>query len=417
MRCVRPGPVEGRLGAPPSKSVLQRAVATAALAEGTSYLRARTLCDDALAALRVIESLGAVVERDSAGVSISGGGQPISDTLDCGEAGLSLRMFSAVASLYDRALTLAVRGSLASRPIGMVLGPLTELGVRCSARDGLPPLHVRGPMCGGPVTVDGSTTSQFLTGLLIALPRCKDDSVVEVRDLRSTPYVRLTVALLKEFGATIEHDDAMERFEIAGGQSYRPVDLAVEGDWSGASFLLVAGAVAGAVRVTGLDLDSPQADRAVLDALRASGATVSAGADEVGVTTADLRAFEFDATHCPDLFPPLVALASACRGTTRLLGATRLRHKESDRAAVLVDQFTRIGGRVRVDGDRMEVEGTTLAGGPADGCGDHRIAMSLACAALTATAPVTIHGAGCVSKSYPAFFEDLSELGGSVERR
>ena len=416
MRCVRPGPVEGRLGAPPSKSVLQRAVAAASLVDGASVVRARTLCDDALAALRVIEALGATVEHVPGGVSITGGGDPASATLDCGEAGLSLRMFSAVASLYDRDLTLAVRGSLASRPIGMVLEPLTGLGVRCSARDGFPPLHVRGPMRGGKVTVDGSTTSQFLTGLLLALPRCPVDSEVEVRDLRSIPYVRLTMALLKEFGATIEHDDAMERFEIAGGQRYRPVDLAVEGDWSGASFPLVAGAVAGDVAVTGLDLASPQADRAVLDALCASGATVNAAADEVRVTTADLQAFEFDATHCPDLFPPLVALASACHGTTRLLGATRLRHKESDRAAVLVDQFTRIGGRVRVDGDLMEVEGTTLTGGHADGCGDHRIAMALACAALTARAPVTIQGAGCVSKSYPAFFEDLVELGGTVER-
>jgi len=396
--------------------VLQRAVAAASLVEGDSLLRARTLCDDALAALRVIEALGATVEHVEGGVSIRGGGPPRSDTLDCGEAGLSLRMFSAVASLYDRDLTLAVRGSLASRPIGMVLEPLAALGVRASAPDGLPPLHVRGPMLGGSAVVDGSTTSQFLTGLLISLPWCPQDSLLEVRQLRSTPYVDLTVSLLREFGVVVDHDDAMERFTIAGGQTFRPVDLAVEGDWSGASFLLVAGAVAGDVRVTGLDSGSPQADRAVLDALVAAGAVVDAGADEVRVGRGDLQGFEFDATHCPDLFPPLVALASACRGTTRLRGATRLRHKESDRAAALVEQFTRIGGVVRMDGDVMEIEGTTLAGGEGDGCGDHRIAMSLACAGLTSAAPVTIHGASCVSKSYPAFFDDIAALGAVVER-
>jgi len=386
-------------------------VAAACLGRGTSLLRARTLCDDVLSALRVAEALGATVEHVAGGVTVRGAEQPRSDTLDCGEAGLSLRMFSAVAALHDRELTLIARGSLARRPIGMVLEPLTALGVRCAARGGLPPLQVHGPMRGGTVTVDGSTTSQFLTGLLISLPRCPGDSQVRVRQLRSTPYVRLTVSLLREFGVVVEHDQALERFTIQGRQSFEPVDLTVEGDWSGASFLLVAGAVAGDVRVTGLRADSPQADRAVLEALAAAGASVDAAPQEVRVGRGALRGFEFDATHCPDLFPPLVALASACRGTSVLHGASRLRHKESDRAAVLVDQYARIGGRVRLDGDRMVVEGTTLAGGEADGCGDHRIAMSLACAALTASSEVNIRGAGCVSKSYPAFFEDLAALG------
>jgi 3-phosphoshikimate 1-carboxyvinyltransferase len=412
MRSVRPGPVEGALAAPPSKSVLQRAVALATLTEGRSVLAARTLCDDVLASLRVAGALGASVEIGDTDVAIRGGGPPTGEPLDCGEAGLSMRMFAAVAGLAHRELTLTARGGLATRPVQMALGPLTQLGARCAAEGGRPPLTIRGPIHGGMVTVDGSTSSQFLTGLLIALPRCERDSVVRVEGLRSVPYVRLTVALARQFGAVITHDEALETFVVPGRQSYTPQNLAVEGDWSGASFPLVAGAVAGDVTVGGLDLESPQADRAVLDALAAAGAEVHTSRDGVRVSRRSLEGFEFDATHCPDLFPPLVALAAACRGTTRLRGAHRLRHKESDRAAALVTQFGRIGGRVRHEGDELVVEGAPLAGGEADACGDHRIAMALALGALTATAPVEVVGHECVCKSYPAFFEDLAALQG-----
>jgi len=412
MRSVRPGPVDGTLVAPPSKSVLQRAIALACLADGRSVLEARTLCDDVRAALRVARALGAGVQIGEQDVRVRGGGLPTGEPLDCGEAGLSMRMFAAVAALFERELTLTARGGLASRPVTMVLDPLRELGATCSAPGGTPPLTIRGPLRGGAVRVAGSTSSQFLTGLLLALPRCLHDSLVDVVELRSAPYVRLTVDLVRRFGGEVEHDEALTRFTVPGGQTYTARRLAVEGDWSGASFPLVAGAITGDVTVTGLDPGSPQADRAILDALAAVGADVDVTQHAVRVRHASLDQFEFDATHCPDLFPPLVALATSCRGTSVLRGAGRLRHKESDRAAALVEQFGRIGGRVRHDGDTLVVEGAPPTGGEAEACGDHRIAMALAVGALAAAGPVTVHGHECVSKSYPAFFEDLDELQG-----
>ena len=415
MRSVRPGPVEGVLTAPPSKSVFQRAVAAATLADGTTTLAAHGLCDDALSALDIATTLGATVERRDEAVRITGNGQPTGAELDCGEAGTSLRIFTAVAALHDQLLTLVARGTLATRPMEMVVAPLQSLGVQCSTHGGLPPVLVRGPMTGGLAAVDGSTTSQFLTGLLIALPRCAEDSLIEVAELRSKPYVRLTVSLLERFGVDIEHDDGLERFHIRGNQGLLPADLAVEGDWSGASFPLVAGAIAGDVTVQGLDPASPQADRRVIEVIEAAGADLQVSDEEVRVVHRPLKAFRFDATHCPDLFPPLAVLATACRGTSVLLGVHRLRHKESDRAAAIHEQLGRIGARVRIQGDAMEIEGGALTGGEAEACGDHRIAMALAVAGLTARAPVAIHGWQCVSKSYPEFFEDLVALGGSVQ--
>lgn len=418
-RTVHPGPVSGTIAAPPSKSVLQRALAAASLAAGTSRLWLRgPLPDDAEAALRVIQALGAHVERHDDHLAVTGGGVPTSAALDCGEAGLSLRMFTALAALHDTELTLTARGSLAKRPIDMALAPLAALGVRCHATDGLPPVTVEGPLQGGRVVVDGRVSSQFLTGLLLALPCCDDPSDVIVRDLKSKPYVELTVALQRRFGVRVEPDAGMTRFDVPGRQRYRSQDLAVEGDWSGAAFPLVAAAVAGAVpgevTLTGLAPASPQADRRILDALTRAGAHVTAKGRDVTVAHRGLRGFVFDATHAPDLFPPLVALALCCRGTSMFTGADRLRHKESDRATALREELGKLGAYVQVVGDRMIVVGSPLTGGEIDARGDHRIAMAAAVVALRATAPVTITGADSVTKSYPAFFEDLRALGARV---
>lgn len=188
----------------------------------------------------------------------------------------------------------------------------------------------------------------------------------------------------------------------------------MEGDWSGASFLLTAGALGGSVTMTGLDTNSPQADRKMIEALMAAGASVKMIGDSVEVAKKDLKAFDFDATHCPDLFPPLVALACNCKGTTILTGVERLIHKESNRAMVLEKEFSSLGAVIRIDGNRMEIEGAKLKGGTIDAHNDHRIAMAGAVAAINAEKDVTIRGYECVAKSYPDFFEDFSKIGGIV---
>ncbi len=398
---------------------MQRALAASLLAEGESTILNSSYCDDPAhsddvrVAIELIRNLGATVEADQGKVRVRGGFSPRGSVLDCGEAGLSLRMFAPIAALGDRPLTLQARGSLARRPLRMLEAPLAGLGVQCTTANGLAPVRVRGPLRGGRVEVDGSISSQLITGLLMALPRVEPDSELVVHNLKSKPYVQLTIDLLAEFGVTIHHDD-FTRFRIPGGQSYRSRELIIPGDWSGAAFPLVAGALAGRVQLAGLAWPTNQADGRIIEALRASGALVALEDDQVSVQADRREAFTFDATECPDLFPPLVALACHCRGRSVITGAGRLHHKESDRARVLQREFGKLGAAIELADDEMVIEGKGLHGGTVNPHGDHRVAMAAATAALAAKDPVAITDPDCVNKSYPAFFSDLSALGGII---
>jgi 3-phosphoshikimate 1-carboxyvinyltransferase len=414
MRSVSPGRVEGRIRAPHSKSVFQRAVAAAVLAEGKSTIVASRLCADDVASLTLAQALGAKIGRSDDAVEITGPASPKGGTVNCGESGLCIRMFAAIASLFEGEFTILAEGSLRGRPVDMVADPLRSLGAECTTADGLPPLTIKGPIHGGTVEVDAGVSSQFVTGLLIALPCCKADSEILAPGLRSKPYVELTVWTLEKFGIRIDVDPGLERFIVPGGQSYRAARIEIGGDWSGAAFMFAAGATAGEVAVTGLNPESPQPDRQILEALDRAGAKVGIEKDAVRVREDKLWAFEFDATDCPDLFPPLAALALRCEGTTRIRGAHRLRQKESDRGAALVEEFAKLGAKIEVDGDVMSITGGAIGGGSVDSHGDHRIAMALAVAALNAKDAVDIEGEEAIEKSYPGFFDDLKSIGARI---
>jgi 3-phosphoshikimate 1-carboxyvinyltransferase len=293
----------------------------------------------------------------------------------------------------------------------MVEKPLAALGVRVQTKQGFPPIRICGPLAGGEALLDGSLSSQFLTGLLMALPLARTDSRIAVSNLQSIPYVDMTLQVLADFGVSVENDH-YRSFFVRAGQTYAARSLPVEGDWSGASFLLVAGAIAGQVTVSGLRADSTQADRMLLQALEQAGADVRWQEQEVTVTRAQLRAFHFDATHAPDLFPPLVALACYCSGKSRIQGVERLYFKESNRALSLLQEFSRLGAKITITGNTMEIEGGPIAGGTVSSHHDHRIAMAVAVAALSAQAAIAIEASECVSKSYPQFFLDLAAIGG-----
>ena len=409
---VKPGAVAGRLRAPASKSHLQRLILAASLCPGQSRIREAGASADGQACLAVVAALGAEVVRQGPDLLIQGGGAARSRTLECGESGFCLRASAAVAALDGAAFTLVGQGSLATRPLDMILEPLRQLGVQCASRGGFPPLTVQGPLRGGRAEVDGRQSSQFLSGLLLALPRAAGASELAVAGLRSGGYVRMTLEVLAAFGAQVTADPDLASFRVAGGQAYRPVDLAVEGDWSGAAFLLVAGAIAGDVTVAGLAPASAQADRAVLAALAAAGADVAWQGVDLRVRAGALEAFDFDATDCPDLFPPLAALACHARGTSRIRGTARLGQKESDRAAVLVSELSALGATVREWQGALEITGGALAGGTIDPHNDHRMAMACAVAALKSRNGVTMGSEACVAKSYPDFFDALASLRG-----
>ncbi len=413
MKCVTPSTINGTVQAPASKSMTVRAVAAGLLADGVSQIRYFSPCDDALAAVGIAKTLGAVVQDDGRSLVVHGTGRsrlkPARAALDCRESGLCMRLFAPIAALSERGVVLKASGSLKARPMAM-LEDLQRLGVSCQTAEGLAPVRVQGPLRGGRIVTEASLTSQFLSGLLMALPLAEEDSDISVRSLRSSPYVRMTLGLLKDFGIRFSHDEGLERIFIPGRQSYRPHAHAVEGDWSGAAFLLVAGALAGRVCVQGLDADSLQADRAVLQALEQAGASVSVDIHGVTVERKELKPFRFDASSCPDLFAPLAALASACHGTSVISGAERLVHKESDRSKALISEFGKLGVDITVVGTNMAIAGGDVQGGTVDSHQDHRIAMACATAGLIASDKVCIAGWQAVSKSYPDFFTHLEAV-------
>lgn len=414
IKTIRSSIIKGNIPAPASKSMMQRAIAIATLAKGKSVLYNYTPCNDSDTALEIAEKLGASVSVSGTTVTIIGGLNPKTTELSCGEAGLGIRMFTPIASLCHKPITLHGEGSLKKRPVSMLEQPLTQLGAKIITTNGYVPITVQGPLQGRYADVDGSISSQMLTGMLIALPLAVNDTTLNVKDLTSKPYIDMTLDIVKDFGITISHDN-YKTFSIQGNQKYNTCEYNVEGDWSGAAFLLVAGALGGEITVSNLRPDSLQADLQILEALRRAGAEIVFNQNIITIKKNKLESFEFDATECPDLFPPLVSLACHCRGTSIFKGVSRLKHKESDRAMVLKTEFAKIGTRIDIDGDIMYVHGQTVVGGTLHANNDHRIAMAGAVAGILASEPVTVENAECIAKSYPGFYDDFATIGGIIQ--
>ena len=431
---VHPNTLKGEQVAPASKSSMQRACAAALLHRGTTQIFNPGHSNDDLAALDVIQKLGATVTTqkssdakiNAASILVNSNGvQPIGDIMNCGESGLGIRMFTPIAALSDRSITVQGKGSLLKRPMHFFDTIFPKLGIEIQSQSGYLPITIKGPLKPANIEVDGSLSSQFLTGLLMAYAATDHtNAVIEVQDLKSKPYIDLTLSVLNAFGWNVQHK-AYKRFEfLAHKPLAEHIDYTVEGDWSGAAFLLVAGAIAGPINVKGLQLDSTQADKAVMQALKDTGASIDIqdhtiqigpSKDSAGIPI-PLNAFEFDATDCPDLFPPLVALAAVCNGITIIHGVSRLAHKESDRGLTLQTEFAKLGIRIELDQDRMLIHGGTgIHGAEVFSQHDHRIAMACGVAALCADGPITITDAEAVNKSYTDFYKHLQHLGAKVD--
>lgn len=412
-KSVSAGSIKGTITPPCSKSYAQRAIALSLLTEGRSTLRNLEFCKDTRSALKCIEALGAKVEYiDESTIIIDGGLKPQSTTLHVGESGLATRLFTPIASLNPMPITIEGEGTLLYRPMTMMIEPLRQLGVQVRDGGGFLPIEVQGPIHGGEICVDGSVSSQFITGLLLALPLAKEDTTLHVSSPVSTPYIDMTIDTARRFGVEIMHnDDDYTQFFIEGGQHYTATDLSIEGDWSGAASILVAGAIAGEVTIKNLSTLSKQADTAICHALERAGAGLIIEQDSITVSKRKLRAFEFDATNAPDLFPALAALAAAAEGESVIIGTERLRHKESDRAETIQREYEKLGIEVDISQKNiMRIRGGEIQPATTFSHQDHRIAMSLAVSALRCDGEVVIEGAECVEKSYPTFFEDLESI-------
>ncbi|MCX6327041.1 MAG: 3-phosphoshikimate 1-carboxyvinyltransferase [Bacteroidia bacterium] len=409
-RYVEPSKIKGQLKTPSSKSMTQRAIAAALLADGQSIIHNPSYCDDSLAAMSIACGLGARVEPQANELKIIGSVVLKEPKLNCGESGLAIRMFSPIAALYPAEITMVGANSLKKRPMFMIEEALNQLGVKCTSSGGFLPLIIQGPILGGHCEIDGSMSSQLLTGLLMALPLASKDSEIKVNNLKSKPYIDMTIQILKSFGITIQNK-GYNLFHIQGNQKYIPHNYTVEGDWSSGAFLLVAGAVNGHLNIHGLRTDSMQSDMAIIQALEQAGAQMKISENQIEISKSKLKAFEFDATESPDLFPPLVALASYCDGVSNIKGVSRLIYKESDRAATLKEEFGKMNIKIEIKDDLMSVTGGRPQGARVESHNDHRIAMAVTVAALGATGRVYIRDSQCVAKSYPGFYNDLRNLG------
>jgi 3-phosphoshikimate 1-carboxyvinyltransferase len=412
-RSFEPSQVNGTVNAPASKSMTQRAIAAALLSDGETIIRNPSYCDDSLAAMSMAAGLGARVEPQPGELKITGSAELKETKLNCGESGLAIRMFSPIAALYRSEITLSGAVTLKKRPMSMIEEALNQLGASCKTNDGFLPIKIKGPLKGGRCEIDASVSSQLLTGLLMALPLAQSDSEIKVNNLKSQPYIDMTLDILKSFGVEV-YNHGYELFTIPGKQKFRPATCEVEGDWSGGAFLLVAGAINGSITVKGLQYISLQSDKQIINALDSAGARLSIMDNSITVSSRKLNAFDFDATHSPDLFPPLVALASYCDGISRIKGVSRLIHKESNRAETLRDEFAKMNVNINISEDSMLVTGSRPSGSRVESHDDHRIAMAVTVASLGASGKVYLKDSQCVAKSYPDFFRDMRQLGAVV---
>lgn len=432
---IDPSPLSGEVRAPSSKSEAHRLLICAALAPGTTDVDCTTTSDDIDATIACLEALGAHVARTRVGFRVRPvRGTSASDnvpeptagaTLDCGESGSTLRFLLPVVAALGRGGRFVARGRLPQRPLSPLYEQLVSHGVELGPQ-GSVPLEVAGRLEPGRFSLPGNVSSQYVSGLLMAAPLLRAPvEVVVTEPIESRPYIDLTVRALERFGVSVSESAVADAtgaparsFIVAPGGLSSPGTVSVGGDWSGAAFWLAAGALSErGVAVSGLDVASAQGDRQVLAALALLGARVLRGSEGAACTKDALRGKTISVESCPDLVPPLAAVAARAEGTTRIVGAARLRLKESDRLETVSAAIRALGGSARIEGDDLVICGSEhLSGGVVDAAGDHRIAMMAAVLAAGCDGPSTIVGAECVSKSYPAFFEDLASLGGIVGR-
>lgn len=412
--CVSPKKLSGRISVPPSKSSAHRAVICASLAHGKSVIEPIDLSNDIMATIECMKKLGAEISVQDKRLVIDGNSifSVDSAALDCGESGSTLRFLIPVAAAGGVVTEFVGHGKLPQRPIGVYSDCLPVHGTEFITEGGLP-LKIKGRLSGGRFEVPGDISSQFITGLLLALPLCSGDSeIVLTSPAQSVGYIKMTIDIMKEFG--VEVFETQNSWLVKGGQEYRPTNFTVEGDWSQAAFFMTAAALGGEITIDNLDINSSQGDKACMEIYSQLGADIIT--DENGSITIrgnKLRSTEINAENIPDMVPALAAAAALCGGTTIIKGAARLRIKECDRLAAMCDGLSRLGADITETDDGLIIKGVDqLHGGSVLGYNDHRIVMSLAVASVRCSGDIIISDMESINKSYPSFFEDIRTLGG-----
>ena len=413
---VRKSNLNGSLRAPPSKSYTHRALFCSALAQGKSTLHSTLLCDDTRATSDALSKMGVTTEWDAQTTRVSRSGElkRPSGVIMCGESGTTLRFMTAICATTPHDIDISGEPSLLKRPVKDLAAALGELGAHCTSDLGYPPVHVKGPIKGGSITIPGNISSQYVSAVLLAAPLAEKPVEVKITErLESKAYVQMTLDMQQDFGVQVEANDSLTDFRVRP-QAYRASEVEIEGDWSSAAFLLAGAVIAGdKVGIRGLDEKSRQADRCILGIIELMKAQVKRGSDSVTTQRSQLQSGEFDVSDSPDLFPVICALCAAAHGTSTINGIRRLRIKESNRVQAMSEGLKQMGIQTQESEDTFTVQGGKMHETTIDPHRDHRIAMAFALLGLL-TGEVTIIDAECVGKSYPSFWYDIQLLGASV---
>ena len=425
---IFPTKLQGTVVAPSSKSMGHREIICAGLAAGTSIIDNISMSKDIEATMRCLKAINVAVDEIPSMIAgrkalqISGTGHPMAaaDSVDCGESGSTLRFFLPLGANLNCPLTFIGHGKLVSRPLQAYYDIFDEKFIQYFNDNGNLPVTVNGRLTPGTYKLPGDVSSQFVSGLLFALPLLNGDSVIEITSpLESSAYVDMTINCLAKFGIKVENEGgAHRRYLVPGKQRYQAQDSQVEGDWSQAAFWTVGGSLGKGITCQGVNVKSLQGDQAVVDIMERMGAAISQTENSVTVNGGATKATLIDAANCPDIIPVLTVLAAVSEGTTKIINAGRLRIKECDRLAAMTSELNKMGAAIT-----EEPEGLTIIGKPeglkggvqVDAWNDHRIAMSLAIAAQKCAEPISLSGAESVAKSYPTFWEDYKSVGGLVE--
>ena len=405
----------GTVNVPPSKSDVHRAIICAAMANGVSRISPVALSNDIKATIGCIKALGADAVLENNVLTVDGTNMYKNKTalLDCGESGSTLRFFIPIAAVGNINATFVGKGKLPQRPIGIFTEALPKAGTVCKTEGGLP-LEIKGQLKSGIFEIPGNVSSQFITGLLLALPILEGDSeIILTSPLESVGYIAMTIRTMKQFGVNIQATE--KGWHIKGGQSYKTCDYTTDGDWSQAAFFMVLGAIGSKVTVKGVAKDSTQGDKKCAEILARFGAKVTQLDNEGTVEKGKLKAITIDASQIPDLVPVLSVCAAFAEGTTKIINAERLRIKECDRLKATAELLNNLGGKVKELSDGLEITGvSSLKGGNVNGYNDHRIVMSAAVCAARSDEDITATFAMSINKSYPDFYIDYNSIGGKA---
>lgn len=411
---ITPAPLSGRIAAIPSKSDAHRLLICAALSDGPTELALSQSSEDIGATIGCLAALGAKIEQNRDVLRIFPIVKPAeSPVLDCGESGSTLRFLVPVAAALCERAAFTGRGRLPQRPLSQLTAALAAHGAAFSAEK--LPLEISGRLQSGEYALPGNVSSQYITGLLLALPMLEGDSRIALTTgLESAAYVEITLSALEKFGICVQRQK--DGFLVPGGRRFRsPGRVEVDGDWSNAAFFLCAGAIGKAITVAGLNPASPQGDRKIIGFLRHFGAEITESETGITAKPSRLTGCEIDIGETPDLLPALAVVAAFAEGETRFVNAARLRLKESDRLTSTASMIHSLGGRSEELPEGLIVRGQKPTGGRVDSFHDHRIAMAAAIAAIGCERPVVIEDAGAAAKSYPAFYQDYAKLGGIAD--